>query len=798
MRGKTNIAVIGLGARGLKFCEAVSNERVYAGKLVAVCDPTVTKLQDKLEKYNVKHYDDVDMMLKHQPIDVAIVALPHHAYLDIIKKLAEHKVHIIKEKPFSVSLNEAYQFNQILETHSVEMLVAVQRRFDPHYQIFKKMISKIGKISHIQGKYTMNIQELGDGWRASKSLSGGGALLDMGYHLVDLLIWCFGQPDDISLSKTQGSKVNQQYDVEDSAILNFEYFNNSKNMDEKTIGSLFISRAAHVKKETLIVQGQKGCIKLTPDVIKLYDMHNQLIYVSKREMNQPEIPLINMVNHFIAYLNGNSPKLKSGYIDHLQHIRLIDAAYRSDRSYLVKSHEAIKQKLTLTPPVSHGIKREREDLSVTSSPESSESVKKKNAPETEQNQPDFVWPLITEETKQAVLKQLTANNISIYNRSGIFKEFEDRFAAYHNRKYALVTNSGTNAIFAMFEGIALMPGDEVIVPTFTFHATLSPLMYLGVVPVFCDALPNGTIDPTDVARKISSKTKAVIVTHLWGIPCDMDPIVDICRRNHLKLLEDCSHAHGARYKGRLVGTFGDAAAWSLNGQKIISGGEGGIILTDDKEIEIRANLQGQYNGRAKQIVPKDHRFFPIALTGFGLKNRAITTSIAMANEQFSHLDDWLKFKRLYAEMFISRLSDIPFISFPDTKNTQPAWYAFTFYFDAKIAGISREDFISRLNNAGLKEISSPGSTCAQHRLPLFQSPSQYRPGNYDKDPGIAYDCPVADALYLSTVKLPMWARPEDLATVNRYIDGIRRFSLEMHHETVNMDVDHITCKNLGV
>ncbi len=119
----------------------------------------------------------------------------------------------------------------------------------------------------------------------------------------------------------------------------------------------------------------------------------------------------------------------------------------------------------------------------------------------------------------------------------------------------------------MYEGLGLGLDDEVICPTYTFFATVSPLMSTGSHPVFCDCRMDGNIDPDEIIRNITPKTKAVIVTHMWGIPCEMDVIQEICLQNNLALLEDCSHAHGASYGGKKVGTFGTAAAWSLQGQK---------------------------------------------------------------------------------------------------------------------------------------------------------------------------------------------------------------------------------------
>ena len=144
---------------------------------------------------------------------------------------------------------------------------------------------------------------------------------------------------------------------------------------------------------------------------------------------------------------------------------------------------------------------------------------------------------------------------------GVFGEFEDAFLRFFNKSdwHALLHNSGTNAIHALYLAAGIKTGDEVIVPVYTFRATCSPLMQLGAVPVFVDYLPDGTIDPLTMVERISSKTKAVRVGHMWGILCDMHRISSTCKDNSLILLEDCSHAHEATLGDEIVGTFGNGA-----------------------------------------------------------------------------------------------------------------------------------------------------------------------------------------------------------------------------------------------
>jgi len=390
--------------------------------------------------------------------------------------------------------------------------------------------------------------------------------------------------------------------------------------------------------------------------------------------------------------------------------------------------------------------------------------------------PHHVWPRITKAVEEAVVKQLHST-ISIYNRSGVIKDFEDEFAGYHGCRFALLSNSGTNAIFSMYEGFKFGPGDEVICPAYTFFATVSPLMHTGAKPVFCDCDENGNINPAEIEKLISQRTRAVMVTHMWGMPCDMELIASICRKNSLLLLEDCSHAHGARINGRLVGTFGNAAAWSFQAQKTITGGEGGIMLTNNKDVYYRAQLQGHYNKRCKQEIPSDHELYAFSTTGFGLKFRAHPLAVAIAQEQFSHLEEWLVQRQSFAERMTDVFSQFTFLRTPHVFGRSPGWYAYVMQFDESNAnGISIELFTKAVISEGLSEFDRPMSTGVLANLPLFSSPELVLPRLYPlpvKDKEVR-SYPAAESFYRNALKLPVWSFPDEEKIVSQYIDGIAK------------------------
>ena len=162
-------------------------------------------------------------------------------------------------------------------------------------------------------------------------------------------------------------------------------------------------------------------------------------------------------------------------------------------------------------------------------------------------------------------------------------QFETNFAKYIGRKFGLSFCNGTSSLDAALFALDVKPGDEIIVPSCTFHASLDPVVNCGAKPVFVDILPsNGTMDPERITDSITEKTRGVIVTHIWGFPADMRRICAIAKERKLWVVEDCSHAHGAEVAGKKCGSFGAISFFSLQGAKPVAAGEGGIAVTDDE------------------------------------------------------------------------------------------------------------------------------------------------------------------------------------------------------------------------
>ncbi len=394
--------------------------------------------------------------------------------------------------------------------------------------------------------------------------------------------------------------------------------------------------------------------------------------------------------------------------------------------------------------------------------------------------PHYVWPPITERTREAVLRQLE-ESISIYDRSGIIERLENRCAEYHGKKHALLTSSGTAGLHSMFVGADVKEGDEVICPAYTFYATVTPLFFTGAVPVLADCTEEGNIDPKDIEKKITGRTKAIVVTHMWGIPGDMEAIKKIAKEYHLLLFEDGSHAHGALYKGEKVGTCGDAAVLSLQGQKTITGGEGGILVTDNDELFYRALLFGHYNKRCKREIPVDHPLHLFAVTGMGLKLRIHPLAAAIADEQFDNLESVLEGRRKTAGRMRNALQGVAGISVPKVgEGKSPSWYGFVMQYNAEeLGGLSIERFFEAVVAEGCKELDRPGSTCPLNLHPLFQTPEAVFPQYKGRVRYKKGDFPRAEEFHARSLKLPVWHDPNDNEIVEGYIEALKKVS--KHH-----------------
>lgn len=307
--------------------------------------------------------------------------------------------------------------------------------------------------------------------------------------------------------------------------------------------------------------------------------------------------------------------------------------------------------------------------------------------------------------------------------------FEDAFAKFCEVPYAVACSNGTTALHLALLALELAPGDEVIVPTLTFVATANAVRYCGATPVFVDSESiTMNIDASLIEAKVTPRTRGIIVVHLYGHPVEMNSIVEIARRHGLWIIEDAAEAHGARYKGRIVGSLGDVATFSFFGNKIITTGEGGMVTTSNGELARKMRLL-----RGQGMEPDRRYWFPIV--GYNYRMTNIQAAIGLA--QLENIDDHLARRRAIAGWYNEHLHAV---GAPVELPIEASWATHSFWMYTillrKEIHLTNEQFRSALST---HHIDSRPVFYPMHTMPPFFDEAPY---------------PVAESLSTRGVSLP--------------------------------------------
>jgi perosamine synthetase len=329
--------------------------------------------------------------------------------------------------------------------------------------------------------------------------------------------------------------------------------------------------------------------------------------------------------------------------------------------------------------------------------------------------------------------------------------FEKQFAAYEETKFALATSSCTGAIHLALMALGVKAGDEVIVPDTTWIASVEPVLYINAKPVFVDILPDTwCLDPQKVEAAITPRTKAIIVVHLYGNLADMDSIMDIAKRHHLKVLEDAAEGLGSIYKGKRAGSIGNAGVFSFHGTKTVSTGEGGMLITNESEVIERARILNDH-GRN----PKVGKTF--WMEEYGYKYKMSNLQAAMGCAQIERVEELVAKKREVFSWYRELLAGVPCQLNPELEGTRNSYWMPTAIFDKSVK-FDREKLFAAMKN---NNIDSRPFFYPLTDLPVFES----KPEN-----NIAYD------IYPRGVNLPSYhdLRREDVeyvcSTIRKYLD----------------------------
>lgn len=396
----------------------------------------------------------------------------------------------------------------------------------------------------------------------------------------------------------------------------------------------------------------------------------------------------------------------------------------------------------------------------------------------------FHWPIVLKEDEDAVLEVLRAGSMSGID---ITQKFEAEIAEWHGMKYALGHNTGTAALHCAQFGCEIGVGDEVISPSLTYWATSLQVFSLGATIVYADIVPETLcIDPNDIEHRITDRTKAIIVVHYMGHPCDMNPILEIAKKHNLKVIEDVSHAQGALYKGRLVGTMGDVAAYSIMSQKSLACGEGGMLMTNDRKIYERAIAFGHYERNNEAHITEESLipFMKLPLGGYKYRMHQVTS--AMGRVQLKYYQSRMEEIQKAMNYFWDLLKDVPGLRAhrppADSGTTMGGWYAARgHYVPEDLEGLPVTKYAEAVRAEGFEGIST-GANMALHLHPLLNDCDVYghskptRIANSNRDvrqgPG---SLPVTEGIQERLVSIPNF-KHYDEKIIEAYAAAFRKVS----------------------
>lgn len=333
-------------------------------------------------------------------------------------------------------------------------------------------------------------------------------------------------------------------------------------------------------------------------------------------------------------------------------------------------------------------------------------------------------PLIGQREIEYVNECLRTGWISSSGR--FIEEFERKWAEYCGMKYGIAMSNGTTALQAAVGCIGLQPGDKVIMPTFTIISCAQAIIYNGGFPILVDSDPRTwCMDVSQIEAKITSKTRAIMPVHIYGHPVDMDPLIKLAQKHNLVIIEDAAEAHGAEYKGRKCGGLGDMSCFSFYANKIITTGEGGMVLTNNPEYAEKARSLRNLCFR------KEHRFYHTEL-GYNFRLTNLQAAIGLA--QLERIDELVARKRWMGQAYTERLRDIPGLQLP----VEESWSKQVYWMYGVVLDESRQmdakEFANRLKDKG---IDTRPFFLGMHEQPVFHNMGFFRNERYPVSERIA-------------------------------------------------------------
>lgn len=388
------------------------------------------------------------------------------------------------------------------------------------------------------------------------------------------------------------------------------------------------------------------------------------------------------------------------------------------------------------------------------------------------------WPFYSTTVEPSIIHKIRTGDVGATNPDEHIELLEHEFAKrLCDNAYTIFCGSGTAGLLSAYFAMGFSRQAEVLVPSSTFRATVTPLLLLNLVPVFCDSDPEtGLIDLDNAASKVTERTEGLVVTHLWGHPVDMDNAVALAKRYGLALIEDCSHAHGSKFNHRPVGTFGDVAVFSLGTKKMVSGGLGGMIVTNKCDVYERALLFSQPKPVALARV-EDMYLKSLAGSGLGVNFRASPISAILALDHLDRLPYTISVKNAnLLKLRAALLEFLPQLTTPRQSEsfTDGTWYSYNCRWVDR--DISVKTIVAALKAEGIAV--ERHFDCLQ-KEPIFSDQSILT--SYQQLPSKPFRCLNTEALHHEVIELDTRYMYEPCdALISQYVVALEKISGNLH------------------
>ncbi len=704
------VGVIGYGYWGPNV---VRNLLGHPGaEVVIVADANPERLAEIRRIYPaIQTTLDATDVIRSSGIDAIVIATPVNTHYPLAKAALLAGKHVLVEKPLASNLAEAEELVKLAEEKHLVLMIDHTYLYSGAVQMIKKLIDS-GELGQIQSFSSTRIN-------LGLFQSDINVLWDLAPHDISILLYLIGQaPTMVNAVGASHTKNG----IENIAYLTMRY-------DNGIIAHVNASWVSPVKIRQILIAGDKKMIVYDDneptEKIKVYetgytvrtDEEKKRLYMDYRsgDIHIPKIeskePLRLMVEDFVqAVTTGSTPVSNAAF--GLQVVRILDAADRS-----IQKGGAEVQLISI--PNTH-----------------MESV-----------------PFFDLKRQYAQLKPEIAPAIESVLEATAFSggpfadKFDKEFSAYCGTAYSRGLNSGTSALHLALLALGIQPGDEVIVPAHTFIASAWGISYVGATPVFVDSLADTwEIDPAAVERAITSKTKAIIVVHLYGVPADLGALQKIASARNIQIIEDCAQAHGALYQGKKVGSIGAAGCFSFYPSKNLGAyGEAGAVTTNTEEVARRVEILRSHGAEVRYV----HQTI-----GYNMRMDGIQGAVLSA--KLPHLDSWNARKASIVAKYRKGIINPKVTLQAITAGATPAYHLFV------VTTPNRQKFIDHLTSQGI-------TTALHYPIPCHLQQA-YAYLGYKKG-----DLPNAEHIAEHCVSLPLFPELTD-HEVDRVIDAVNSYT----------------------